>query len=118
MNGDRFPLEIAFGGINIFSPVLQRESMTESLLALGFGTKSLARLALNMVDSLRSGIENTEYWPTLYVIDKKGNCSLRPHRRRELYEIKIRCPTATNKRAKCNTTGKSGFIVTIGYVVS
>jgi 2-polyprenyl-6-methoxyphenol hydroxylase-like FAD-dependent oxidoreductase len=34
---------------NIFSPVLQRESMTESLLALGLRYKSLARLALNMV---------------------------------------------------------------------
>ena len=43
------PLRNRFWRDNIFSPVLQRESMTESLLALGLRYKSLAQFALNMV---------------------------------------------------------------------
>jgi len=43
------PLRSRFWRDNIFSPVLQRESMTESLLALGMRYNSLAQLASRMV---------------------------------------------------------------------
>ena len=48
-DGISLPLRSRFWRDNIVSPILQQQSMTENLLALGFRSKNLVKLASNMV---------------------------------------------------------------------